>query len=201
MEDMALVHRLPVPALLAALALAGCGGGGDDAARAPAPAVTPAPPAGAQKAPGIDPSVLPPKRVPTRATKAADPRSRRVIEAWLRELRHGHLQRAAALFAIPSIFQNGTPVLHLDNSTEVDAVVGSFPCGAVATRFAGAGSYTLVRFRLTERTGGDCHGAAGSTTGGAIRVVGGRIREWYRLYDPEEIAPPGPRVDPGDQKV
>ncbi|MCW2995055.1 MAG: hypothetical protein JWQ18_2550, partial [Conexibacter sp.] len=166
-----------------------------------APAVTPAPPIGSQKAPGIDPSVLPPKRIPTRATKAADPRAPRVIEAWLRELRHGHLQRAAALFAIPSIFQNGTPVLHLDNATEVDAVVGSFPCGAVATRFAGAGSYTLVRFRLTERTGGDCQGAAGSTTGGAIRVVHGRIRAWYRLYDPEEIAPPGPRVDPGDQKV
>jgi hypothetical protein len=57
----------------------------------------------------------------------------------------------------------------------------------------------LVRFRLTERTGGDCHGAAGSTTGGAIRVAGGHITEWYRLYDPEEIAPTGPLVDPGDR--
>jgi hypothetical protein len=199
MEDMALVHRLRVPALLAAVALAGCGGGSGD--RAQAPAVTQTPPVGSQKAPGIDPSVLPPKSVPTHATKAADPAAEKVIDAWLRALRHGRLHQAAALFAIPSVFQNGTGVLHLDDATEVDAVLGSFPCGAVATRYAGAGDYTLVRFRLTERTGGDCHGAAGSTTGGAIRVSGGRIRAWYRLYDPEEIAPPGPRVDPGDQQI
>ena len=66
-------------------------------------------------------------------------------------------------------------------------------------RFPRAGRYTLVRFRLTERAGGDCHGAAGHTTGGAIRVSRGRIREWYRLYDPEEIHPTGPLVDPGNQ--
>ena len=87
--------------------------------------------------------------------------------------------------------------MHLDSEREVRAVVAGFPCGAIATHYAAAGRYTLVRFRLTERTGGDCHGAAGNTTGGAIRVAGGRIREWYRLYDPEEIHPTGPLVDPG----
>jgi hypothetical protein len=189
-----------LPAIAAALVLAGCGGGQDGGA-AQAPAVTPAPPVGSQPAPGLDPQVLPPKRVPTRATSTADPAARRVIDAWLSALRHGQLTRAAHLFAIPSVFQNGTPVLHLGDAAEVDAVVRSFPCGAIATRYAGAGAFTLVRFRLTERTGGNCHGAAGSTTGGAIRVSGGRIREWYRLYDPEEVEPPGPRIDPGTNKA
>lgn len=199
--DMRIVSRSVVPALLAAAAVvaAGCGSGGDRPTETLK--VIPAPSVGSKPAPGLDPSVLPPKNVPTQPTRAADPQAERVINAWLSSLRHGHLKQAATYFAIPSVFQNGTQVLHLDNATEVDAIVGSFPCGAVATHFGASGRYTLVRFRLTERTGGDCAGAAGSTTGGAIRVSGGRIREWYRLYDPEEVRPTGPRVDPGDQKA
>jgi hypothetical protein len=188
---------LPALLVVGAGAAAGCGGTG----RTATVRVAPAPPVTSRKSPGLDPSILPPKRIPTHATHAAHAAARRVIEGWLRALRHGRLAEAATYFAVPSVFQNGTPVLHLDTRTKVRAVVGSFPCGAVATRYAGAGKYTLVRFRLTERTGGDCHGAAGNTTGGAIRVVGGRIREWYRLYDPEEIHPPGPLVDPGDLRA
>jgi hypothetical protein len=183
-------------AAFAALTLAACGGASHT--RTVRVGVTPAPPVGSTPAPGLDPHILPPKRVPTRATHPADPAARRVIDGWLRELRRGHLRAAARYFAIPSTFQNATPVMHLDDAREVRAVVSGFPCGAVATRYAGAGRYTLVRFRLTERTGGDCHGAAGNTTGGAIRVVHGHIKEWYRLYDPEEIHPTGPLVDPGD---
>jgi hypothetical protein len=175
-----------------ALAAAGCGTG-SGATTTTQRAATPAPPASTTPAPGgIDPQVLPPTRVPTIETGPADAEARRVIGAWLRDLRHGRLTAAARRFAIPSIFQNGTPVLHLDNATEVFAVVASFPCGAVATHYGAAGGFTLVRFKLVERTGGDCHGAAGSTTGGAIRVSGGKIREWYRLYDPEESGPSGP---------
>jgi hypothetical protein len=199
MEDMPLLSRIAVPALAAALALAGCGAGDDQTARQLP--VLPAPPVGSTPAPGLDPSVMPPKRIPTHATKAADPAAKRTIEGWLRALRGGHLRRAATFFAIPSVFQNGTQVLHLDNKTEVAAVVGSFPCGAVATSYGAAGRYTIVRFLLTERSGGDCHGAAGHTTGGAIRVSGGRIREWYRLYDQEEVNPTGPLVDPGDRSI
>ncbi len=194
--------RSAATATAAAIVLLACAGGcGGHVRHVVRDAVIPAPPVGAQPAPGLDPKILPPKGVPHRPTKAASPAARRVIDAWLRELRAGHLARAARYFAVPSIFQNATPVLHLDSSREVRAVVSSFPCGAVATSYAGAGRYTLVRFRLTERAGGDCHGAAGHTTGGAIRVSGGRIREWYRLYDPEEIHPTGPLVDPGNQSA
>jgi limonene-1,2-epoxide hydrolase len=182
---------------LAALAvLAGASGCGQ-ARHVVRDVVTPAPPVDASPAPGLDPHVLPPARIPRHASQPAAPAARHVIEAWLRALRAGHLRQAARYFAVPTTFQNATPVLHLDSEREVRAVVASFPCGAVATRFAASGRYTLVRFRLTERVGGDCHGAAGHTTGGAIRVAGGRIREWYRLYDPEEIHPTGPLVDPG----
>jgi hypothetical protein len=184
------------PTLLAALAVAGCGGAqGPRMMRA---TVIPAPPVGSSPAAGLDPQILPPKRIPTHATKAAGAAARHVIEGWLRELRRGHMRAAARYFGVPSVFQNATPVLHLHNAFEVRMVVSSFPCGAVATRYAAAGRYTLVRFRLTERTGGDCHGAVGHTTGGAIRVAGGHIKEWYRLYDPEEIHPAGPLVDPGN---
>ncbi len=183
-------------ALALALAAAGCGGSGPTAPPAPrSAATTPAPAQGT----GIDPAVLPPRSVPRRATGAADPASVRVIQRWLRALRHGQIARAAALFALPSRFQNGTPVLHLDTRTEALAVTVSFPCGAVATRFAGAGAYTLVRFRLTSRTNGDCRGAEGNTTGGAIRVVGGRIRDWFRLYDADELQPQPAAIDPGTQ--
>ena len=183
--------------VLAALAVAGCGGG--HTTRTIREGVTPAPPVGSTPAPGIDPHVLPPKRIPTHGTQPASASARHVIDGWLRALRQGHLRVAARYFAIPSVFQNATPVLQLDDANEVRAVVSSFPCGAIATHYSASGRYTLVRFRLTERTGGDCHGAAGSTTGGAIRVAGGHIKEWYRLYDEEEKHPTGPLVDPGDR--
>jgi hypothetical protein len=118
-----------------------------------------------------------------------------------RGLRRGHIRRAASYFAIPSKFQNGTPVLTLDSRLEVLAVNISLPCGAVATRMLRSGEFTIVRFRLTERANGDCRGAEGHTTGGAIRVAEGKIQEWYRLYDPDESGPPPARVDPGNESA
>ena len=45
------------------------------------------------------------------------------------------------------------------------------------------GGFTVLRFRLTERVGGDCMGAAGHAARGAIRVRANKIVEWYRLPD------------------
>jgi hypothetical protein len=183
-----------------AMAAAGCGG---DERRAAAPAQ---PKAGQSSSGGsprsrIDPAVLPPGRVPRRGSGPAEPRSAHVIRGWLRELRRGHIRRAASYFAIPSKFQNGTPVLTLDSRLEVLAVNISLPCGAVATRMVRSGEFTIVRFRLTERANGDCRGGAGNTTGGAIRVAEGKIQEWYRLYDRDESGPPPARVDPGNESA
>jgi limonene-1,2-epoxide hydrolase len=188
-------------AVLGSLALtAGCGGGtpsppSPPAATAPSPAAPRAPRA------GIAPQLQAPRRVPRRATGVADAASVRVINRWLGALRRGQIVRAARLFALPSLFQNGTTVVTLAAPADAIAVTAGFPCGAVATHFAAAGAFTLVRVRLTPRVGGDCRGAEGGRTGGAIRVVDGRIHEWYRLYDAEEggAEPRGPA--PGDLQV
>ncbi|MDX6732944.1 MAG: hypothetical protein QOC54_2892 [Baekduia sp.] len=184
-------------ALAAALAAAGCGGGSTDRPATTAQRAAPAPRGGL----GIDPTILPPPSIPRRPVDAPDPAAVKVIEAWSRDVRRGDLRAAARLFALPARFQNGTPVLTLRHRIEVLAVFSGFSCGAVPTRFGAAGAYTLVRFRLTSRVGGDCRGAEGHTTGGAIRVAGGRIRAWYRLYDPEEIAPHAPHADPNGPHV
>jgi hypothetical protein len=195
MVAMGIVHRLLLLALVVgAAAVAGCGGATTPTITVPR-AATP-PPSG-----GLDPHVLPPKSIPTQPTGRADPDAIRVIRAWARDIRLGRITAAAKLFAFPARFQNGTPVLTLHDRIDVLAVTAGFTCGAVVTRFASAGFYTLVRFRLTSRVGGDCHGGEGTTTGGAIRVVHGHIRAWYRLYDPEEILPPTPGTDPNDIKA
>jgi hypothetical protein len=194
-------RRRPASLVLALLTVtaAGCGGGHRAAQPAQPPVDTSGPMMPRTQSRGIDPAILPPKRVPQHGSGRADPHAIAVIQHWLRALRRGDIARAASYFAVPSRFQNGTPVLHLDSQTEVFAVNVSFPCGAIATRFTAAGAFTLVRFRLTPRANGDCHGAEGHTTGGAIRVTHGRIREWYRLYDPEEQRPGPAAIDPGNE--
>jgi hypothetical protein len=127
--------------------------------------------------------LLPPERVPDHATGPARAESRRVINAWLRELRRGHVTRAAHYFALPSKFQNATPVLTIHSERERIAVNLSLPCGAKATAMGGAGPYTIVTFKLTTRPGGDCGTGVGASARGAIRVARGKIKEWYRLPD------------------
>jgi hypothetical protein len=196
MVSMTRAPRAALLLVLVAAIAAGCGGRPGDI---PGSTQRAAPPPRA--GPGIDPTLLPPRSVPTKPTRPADPAAIRVIEAWAREVRRGRLGAAARTFALPARFQNGTPVLTLRRRLDVLAVTSGFGCGAIPTRITAAGAYTLVRFRLTARVGGDCRGAEGHTTGAAIRVVHGHIRAWYRLYDPEEISPRAPRADPGDRQL
>ena len=188
-----------VALLVSALILAACGG------RSSAPAADPAdtaPGNGTTATQGQTQSVprdlQVPKSVPQRATGPARPSSTRVIRRWLAALNRGDVERAAHSFALPSKFQNtGTPVLHIDSEEERIAVNLSLTCGARAERTGGAGAYTIVLFRLVERTGpgGGCGGGVGATARGAILVAGGLIREWYRLPDdpsPAQDAPSGP---------
>jgi hypothetical protein len=136
-----------------------------------------------------------PPGVPDRATGPASAEARRVINAWLRALRRGDVERAARYFALPSKFQNVTPVLTVDSDTERIAVNLSLPCGAKAREMGGAGPYTIVTFVLTRRPGADCGTGVGGTARGAIRVARGHIKEWYRLPDQpggRPHAPPAP---------
>jgi hypothetical protein len=165
---------------LVALSLAattGCGAARKPSTSAPHPA------AGDSAAPPpADRLALPPD-VPDQATGPAAVASRRVINEWLKALRGGHIKAAAHYFALPSKFQNATPVLTINTERERIAVNTSLPCGAVATAMGGAGAYTIVTFRLTKRRGGVCGSGVGATARGAIRVERRLIKEWYRLPD------------------
>ena len=173
-----------VVAVLAVSALAGCGG-----SKSSPPATV------AQDDPGPIPAHsdldLPPG-VPDRATGPAEAESRRVINAWLRALRRGEVTRAAHYFALPSKFQNSTPVLTVHTKRERIAVNLSLPCGAKAREMGAAGVYTIVTFVLTKRPGGNCGTGVGGTARGAIRVERHLIKEWYRLPDEPSDLEAGP---------
>jgi hypothetical protein len=162
-------------AAAAAIAMAGCGGGHSSTT-----ATTPL--ADRQAVPQRS-ELDPPASVPDRATGPAKAEARRIINAWLRALRHGEVERAAHYFALPSKFQNATPVLTVDSERERIAVNLSLPCGAKAREMGGAGAYTIVTFELTKRPGADCGTGVGGTARGAIRVERRHIKEWYRLPD------------------
>jgi hypothetical protein len=167
---------------------------GAQPAQPPPPVPTETQPSTPSAPPGEDPAIPAPlrlpKRVPRQATTKALVADAGVVRRWSAALRHGHVQRAADLFAQPSKVQNGTPVITLKSRLERLAFNASLSCGAQPTRFGGARGFTIVTFRLTERVGGDCHGAAGNIARCAIRVRNGRIAEWYRLADPASPAPP-----------
>jgi hypothetical protein len=168
--------------VLLAAAPAACGGGSGGGAGSTADT---SPGNGVQSQTVPDDLALPPN-VPHRSTGPASRSSTRVIRRWLAALDRGDILRAAHFFALPSKFQNtGTPVLHIDSEDERIAVNLSLTCGARAEKTGGAGAYTIVLFRLTERKGpgGGCGGGVGATARGAILVHGGLIREWFRLPD------------------
>jgi hypothetical protein len=185
--------RSVVAVLVSALALAACGGSKVDAGdTSPDNGVATSTQAQGRTQPVPD-DLQVPKEIPRRATGPAKPSSTRVIRRWLAALDRGDVERAAHYFALPSKFQNtGTPVLHIDSEEERIAVNLSLTCGAKAERTGGAGAYTIVLFRLVERTGpgGGCGAGVGATARGAILVVGGLIREWYRLPDDPDQAQP-----------
>lgn len=174
---------LALVAVLAALGLAGCGGHRGDPPGVNHGDTTPSNGGGTQTLPA---DLRLPPNVPLRATGPASRSSTRVIRRWLAALDRGDLLRAAHFFALPSKFQNsGTPVLHIDNEDERIAINLSLSCGAKAERMGGAGAYTIVLFRLTERKGpgAQCGAGTGATARGAVLVVGGLIHEWFRLPD------------------
>jgi hypothetical protein len=175
-------------AALSVTAAVGCGGAQKSSTTPPTVANDPGP------TPAVSDLALPPG-VPDESTGPAAASARRVINDWLKALRRGDVKRAAHYFALPSKFQNATPVLTVNSEQERLAVNLSLSCGAVATEMGGAGVYTIVTFRLTERKGGNCGTGVGGKARGAIRVERRHIKEWYRLPDDPggaQQAPPAP---------
>lgn len=147
----------------AALALGptGCGGGGDP------------PPPTAVTALSAPPAATP---APAAAT--------RVIRRWSDTLRHGDVQGAAELFALPSIvqIQPGSPPERITRRREAIAFNLVLPCGAQLLRAERDGRYVNALFRLTSRPGARCD-APGATARTAFVIRHGKIAEWRRAPD------------------
>lgn len=182
---------LLVLCVVAPLAIGGCDDGPADGGVQPSAGAA----RGSDETAPRSPLALP-AGVPTAAApgETAPATHRRVINAWLRAVREGDIDRAAGYFAEPSTVQNGTPVLTLTSKAAREEFSGSLPCGAFATGYGYADGYVIVEFELTERRGGDCMGAAGRSARGAIKVEGRRITEWYRLPGASGGAPLPPDV-------
>jgi SnoaL-like domain len=116
-----------------------------------------------------------------------------VIRDWADTLRRGDVEGASRLFALPATVANGPPRQRLTTRAQVRAFNESLPCGARLLRTRRKGRYTVARFRLTERRGGDCGGGVGATAETAFRLRDGRIVEWLRVPtgDPPSGPPPG----------
>lgn len=120
----------------------------------------------------------------------ADPAAVQVIDEWSSTLRSGDVEQAAAMFAIPSVAENGS-TLEIVDEDDARLFNASLPCGAELIRAEPAtGDAVLATFRLTERPG---PGSGGPGTGGiaqtAFVIVGGEIVEWRRVGAGREQAP------------
>jgi hypothetical protein len=123
-------------------------------------------------------------------TPSADPAATKVVRAWADALRHGHIDRAAALFALPSRVQ-----LLPDGPLEVvalreDAVAFNLalPCGGRLVKATQRGRYVDALFLLSDRPGSACD-APGATARAAFLIRDGRIAEWRRVG-----------AEPGDER-
>jgi hypothetical protein len=189
---MTFARALPLAAL-AALLVAGCGGGhpttgasattASTATTPTSPATTPATVPGKASDATVRKALHLPARVPLRATGPAPAAQVRVVTAWFDRLRGGDSKGAAALFAVPSVFQNIDAIAKLRSHAEAEIVMATLPCGAKVLTTHGANGYVVYGAILTNRKGGDCGTGAGGHVRGAIRVVDGHITEWYRLPD------------------
>ena len=89
-------------------------------------------------------------------------------------------------------------MLHIDSEDERIAVNLSLTCGARAEETGGAGAYTIVLFRLTERKGpgGGCGPGTGGTARGAILVSAASSASGTAARrpsaDPDQVPPSGP---------
>ena len=132
-----------VLAALSVTAAVGCGGAQKSATTPKTVTNDPGP------TPPVSDLALPPG-VPDQSTGPAAIAARHVINDWLRALRRGDVKRAAHYFALPSKFQNATPVLTVSSEEERIAVNVSLSCGAVATEMGGAAA-TSVASCLKDR--------------------------------------------------
>lgn len=101
--------------------------------------------------------------------------------AWAQALSAGDLDAAAALFALPSVAENG-PTLRIATREQARLFNASLPCGAEVIGAEGEGEFTTATFKLTERPGpGRCGAGTGGEAQTTFVVEDGKIAEWRRV--------------------
>jgi hypothetical protein len=204
---------------VAALALGGCGSGGSGSAghrsstrqqagveTSPPNTVPAGPPNTVPATPPNTVPATPPNTgspggtitVPTPGPTGiqANPAAVQVIRAWSDALRHGNVEGAAHLFALPSVMINGVAangsvsVIKIHTIAQAAAANATLPCGAKFLSADMRGRYVNALFELTGRPGpggSDCGTGAGETARTNFVIASGRIVQWIRAPD-----------DPGD---
>lgn len=118
---------------------------------------------------------------PAESPESDDSEAVAVIEEWSETLRSGDERGAAELFATPSLVDNGTGPLPLEDGAAALAFNRSLPCGAKLLTTEQQGEQTIATFRLTERPGaGSCGPGTGSRARTAFEVEDGLITVWER---------------------
>ncbi len=122
---------------------------------------------------------------------AAEPRSdEEVIHAWAAALTDGDTEAAAALFALPSVAENGALEIEIQNREDAVAFNESLPCGAELVRAEAENKLTIATFQLTERPGpGECGLGADGTAQTAFEIEDGKIVEWRRVVVDADLEP------------
>lgn len=115
-----------------------------------------------------------------------------VIRGWSEALRRGDVRAAAAYFALPSLFSNGTGagaqmVATLRTRDQAYAANAALPCGARLLSATPHGRLVRAVFLLTGRSGAggtDCGGGAGQRASTDFLIRGGKIVAWVRAELP-----------------
>jgi hypothetical protein len=114
----------------------------------------------------------------------ADPDDVEVIDEWVSRLREGDVAGAAELFAVPSVAENGSLPIEIDDARDARLFNASLPCGAILVRAETRDEFTIATFRLTERPGpGTCGTGAGTAARTAFLIEDGLIIEWRRAIE------------------
>ena len=122
------------------------------------------------------------KHATARTPGGADPAATQVVRAWADALRHGHIDQAANLFALPSSVQTlpGAPLEVVEAHADAVAFNLTLPCGGTLVKATQRGRYVDALFLLSDRPGSRCD-APGSTARAAFLVRNGKIAEWRRV--------------------
>jgi hypothetical protein len=121
-----------------------------------------------------------------------------VIRDWAQALLAGHVDQAAAYFALPAIVANGSPPVRITTRGQVREFNEQLPCGARLVATTRHGAFIYATFRLTNRVGGDCGAGTGALAATAFLIRSGKIVEWLRLPDPgsQQQPPSAPSPTP-----